>query len=105
MINSAQPTYSMTVSSEMSSLTELSAISSKIFKWIEIGGAKIGSVEDFENTVGLGVEEIARAEANYDETITAEYFDENMSILPYLNVRANDSIEEINHQHFSKSRK
>ena len=40
-----------------------------------------------------------RAEANDDEIIAAEAFDEIMSAFPYSDARANDSLEEINHQH------
>ena len=73
-INSAHPTFSMTVSSEMSSLTDLSAFSSKISMCFEMGGAKIESVEDFEKAVGLSGEEIIRPEANVNEIIVVEDF-------------------------------
>ena len=81
-INSALPASSMIASSEMPSFADLSAVSSKISKWFEMGGTKIESFEVFEKVVGLSGEEIMKAEANDDEIITAEAIDEEMPPLP-----------------------
>ena len=64
IINSDIQVSSMTVSRKMSSLIDLSAVSSKISKWFEMGGVNIESVEYFEKSVGLSSEEIIRTEAN-----------------------------------------
>ena len=81
-IDCALPASSMIASSEMPSFADLSAVSSKISKWFEMGGTKIESFEVFEKIVGLSGEEIMKAEANDNEIITAEAIDEEMPPLP-----------------------